>query len=196
MIPIRHTGRTSAPDDFLSFTVAHTIEQYLGGEWQDTVDIIACEVELPQAGTDRDHILGRCAYLPSTGAWLENFLASEDGQRQLRAGELAAVAIGFPRASPNNHIAYETPEADAIISTEAVVLPCLASESSQPSCLAIRPLAIETPCSGFSGAPVFARIGMRGQSRYALLGNVIAGSATHLKVLRLTALTETALGDS
>jgi hypothetical protein len=196
MIPIRHTGNTSAPEDFLSFATAHTIEHFVDGEWQDTVDVVACEIELPQDGTDRNHILGRCAHLPSTGAWLESFLASGDGQRQLRTGELSATAIGFPRASPNNRITYDTPEADAIISTEAVVLSCLASASSQPACLAIRPLAPELPCSGLSGAPVFARITVDGKSRYALLGMVITGSATYLNVLRLTALTEAALGDA
>ena len=196
MVPIRHTGKTSAPEDFLSFASVHTIEQYLDGEWYDTVDVIACEVELPQVGADRNHILGRCAYLPPNGAWLEDFLASEDGQRQLRTGELSAVAIGFSRASSNNSVDYDSPDADAVISTEAVVLPCLVSQSLQPSCIAIWPLAPEVSCSGFSGAPVFARVEAYGQSRYALLGIVITGSKTHLNVLRLTALTEAALGDA
>ena len=196
MIPIRHTGETSSPKDFLSFASAHTIEQYLDAEWQDTVDVIACEVEMPDVTADRDHVLGRCAYLPSSGAWLESFLASEDGQRQLRTGELSAVVLGFPRASPNNRVAYDTPDADAFISSEAVLLHCLASESSQPSCLTIQPLEPEIRCSGFSGAPVFARVATSSQCRYALLGIVITGSATHLNVLRLTALTEAALGDA
>jgi hypothetical protein len=196
MIPIRHTGTSSKAEDFLSFATAHTIEQYLGSEWQDTVDVIACEVELPESEADRNHILGRCAYLPSSGAWLEDFVSSEDGRRQLATGGLSVVAIGFPRASANNRVDYDTPKADAIISTEAVILPCLASESTQPACLAIRPLASEVPCSGFSGAPVFARVAVGRQSRYTLLGIVITGSAAMLNVLRLSALTEVALGDA
>jgi hypothetical protein len=196
MIPIRHTGRTSAPEDFLSFGTAHTIEQYLDGEWHDTVDVIACEIDLPQAEGDRLHVLNRCAHLPPNGTWLEDFLASENGQRQLREGRLSATAIGFPRASENNFVAYDSPSADAIINTEGVVLPCLARESSLPSCLAIRPLASEVRLSGFSGAPVFARISTGSQSRYALLGIVVTGSETELHLLRVTVLTEAALGDA
>lgn len=196
MIPLRHTGSTSSHEDFLSFKSAYTVEQYLNGEWQDTIDVIACEVEMPSVAADREHLLSRCAYLPSSGEWLENFLASEEGQRQINAGNLSAIAIGFPSSSPNTGIDYDIPNADAKISTEAVVLHCLASKSSQTSCLAIHPLASDVQFPGFSGAPAFARITAAGQSRYALLGMVITGSATHLNVLRLAALTEAALGNA
>lgn len=196
LIPIRHTGETSSANDFLSFSSGYTLEQYVGTEWQDTVDVIACEVEIPQPLIDREHLLGRCAKLPLSGGWLESFLASEEGDRQIQSESLHAVVVGFPAASENTFVDDDEQDADAVISAEATVLNCTVSKSSQPSCLAIRPLTPGVRFPGFSGSPVFARVAAKGGKQYALLGMVITGSSSHLEVLRLSVLSNAAFGSA
>jgi hypothetical protein len=196
MIPYRHTGQTASPNDFVQFEAGYTLEQYVDGTWDDSVDLLACPVKQPARTKDYQHLLARSAKLPSQAEWLDEFVQSEEGERQISAGNLAAVVIGFPRESPNNVIHYGSAGVPTSLQTEAVVVSATVSRSSQPDCLSVTPIGCAYAFPGFSGAPVFARIASRHGPQYALLGMVLCGSSTVLHVLTVGKLLEAAVGDA
>ena len=195
MIPYRHTGRTASSDDFVQFESAYTLEQFLDGEWQDTVDLITCPVKEPSRSRDLRHLLGRSAKLPPSADWMDTYLASPAGSEALARNSLAAVLIGFPRGSPNTFIAYADTPAESLLRAEALVVPVTVGRSSLTDCFAIEPAGCPYPYSGFSGSPVFARVAPPHGPQYTLIGMVVCGSTSVLHVLRVGRLLEAAIGD-
>lgn len=196
LIPYRHTGSTDAPEDFVQFESAYTLEIFLGSDWQDTVDLIAYPVIPPTRARDHRHLLGRSAKLPSCARWLETYLETLPGSRALAEKSLAAVMIGFPQQSPNNSIEYADSPSPSVVRTEALVLAAIVGPSSIPGCVAIEPKDCPYGFAGFSGSPVFARIAGTSGPQYALIGMVVCGSKSVLHILRVEKLLEAAIGDA
>lgn len=193
MVPYRHTGSTTSPDDFVQFEDGHTLELFLDGVWDDSIDLIACAVK-PARVCDYQHLLARSAKLPASAAWLDAFLQSDHGRQQLATGELAAVVVGFPRHSPNTAITYGGDTFRGLVKTEAMVVSATVGSSALQDCLTVTPTGCPYPFSGFSGAPVFARVASRHGPQFALLGMVLCGSSSSLNILRVGRLLEAAIG--
>lgn len=196
LIPIRHTGHSTSADDFIEFGDTYRLEQYLDGQWHDSIDLLVCEVRPPRRPQDFQHLLTRSAKLPRSAKWLQEFLASPTGLALAAERSLAGVIIGFPRSSPLCNIDYGEPGAETFIQTEAVVIPALVGFSDQPDFLSVEPIDCPYEFSGLSGSPVFAKVASSNGPQYALIGMVICGSSTTLNALRLEMLLEAAPGDA
>lgn len=196
LIPYRHTGKTSSPEHFIQLDTGFTIDQYRDQELQGSIDLIGCPILQPTRSKDFKHLLSRSAKLPSSGAWLEDYMISIDGQKALDAGDLSALVIGFPRGSPRNGIHYAEQNQESLISTEAVVLLARVGFSELEDCLRLEPSECPYDFQGFSGSPVFARISSDNGPQYALIGMVVCGSSTSLNFLRVGRLIDAIKSDT
>ena len=155
MVPYRHTGKTNSPEDFIQVDAGFTIGGSAPTDW---LDLFVCPVANTTRSEDFSHLLARCAILPASGAWLDDYMASEDGHRAIGSGQNAGCVVGHPRGSPRNAIAYAEEGGESVVSTETVVLDGRVAQSKLQGHLAL--LCDPSPYGfpGFSGSPVFAPV--------------------------------------
>lgn len=180
MIPYRHTGSTSSPDDFVRIETAFTIG---GDDPADRLDLVACPVLPSSRLRDFKHLLARSVKLPQSGAWLDEYIASQQGHAAIAAGSYAGYVIGHPRASPRNAITYGDAGSDSVISTEAVVIQGKVAFSGLSGHLALRLESVSCGLSGFSGSPVFAPISVQAKRCFSLIGMAVCGSTQALNLI-------------
>ena len=193
MVPYRHTGSTNSPDDFIQVSTAFTIGGYAP---DDFIDLIGCPVEDAKRSQDFNHLLARCAKLPASAAWLEDYMASAHGRRAIESGQHSAYTIGHPRGSPKNAIAYADEDGESVVSTEAVVLQGRVTQSKLPGHLALQCDPSPYGFPGFSGAPVFAPVETPTGRRFTLLGMAVCGSTQVLNFLPVGRLLEAVTSDA
>lgn len=193
MVPYRHTGSTNSPDDFIQIDTGFTIG---GSALDDCVDLIAFPVGKAKRSQDFNHLLARCAKLPTSASWLEDYMASEHGRRAIESGQDSGYAIGHPRGSPRNAIAYADEGGESVVSTEAVVLEGRVTQSKLHGHLALQCDPSPYGFPGFSGAPVFAPIETPTGQRFALIGMAVCGSTHALNFLPVGRLLEAITSDA
>lgn len=192
MVPYHHTGSTISQDDFIQVNIGFTVGS---SALDDCVDLIAFPVGKSKLSQDFDHLVARCAKLPASSAWLEDYMASEHGRRAIDSGKCSAYAIGHPQGSPKNAISYADEGGESIISTEAVVLEGRVTKSTLDGHLAFQCDPSPYGFSGFSGAPVFVPIKTHTGQQFALLGMAVCGSMYTLNLLPLGRLLEAIASD-
>lgn len=192
MVPYRHTGRTNSPDDFIQVDKAFT----LGGPApEDWLDLIACPVQATDRTEDFEHLLARCAKLPASGAWLDDYIATARGRSAIASGCYSAYVVGHPQRSPRNAIDYADHGGESVVSAEAVVLEGRIAHSNLQGHLQFRCDPSPYGFSGFSGAPLFAPIDTPTGRQFALLGMAVCGSTLALNFLPVGKLIEAITSD-
>lgn len=186
-VPYRHTGVTTSPDDFIQVETAFTIGE--PGSVEQT-DLVGCPVLPAKRDKDWEHLLSRAARLPASGKWLDEYLASQQGQAAMATGSYAGYVIGHPKDSHGNEIRYGESEAVAILSTEAVSIEGKVSFSNLSGHLELHLGPLPFSLSGFSGSPVFAPVATPRGRQFTLLGIGVCGSSQSLNFLPIGRLLE------
>lgn len=193
MVPYRHTGHTNSPDDFIQVDSGFTIGGSAPDEW---LDLIAFPVPATGRTNDFQYLLARCAKLPSSGAWLEEYIASEHGGSTIMSWQYSAYAVGHPQGSPRNAIDYADKGGESVVSAEAVVLEGKIAQSNLQGHLPLRCDPSPYGFPGFSGAPVFAPIDTPTGRRFALIGMAVCGSPHALNFLPVGRLVDAVASDA
>ena len=193
MVPYRHTGKTNSPEDFIQVDTAFTI---VGFGSDDYVDLIGCPVKVARRPRDFNHLVARCAKLPVSAAWLDDYVTSEQGRCAIESGQNSAYVIGHPKASPRNAIEYAEEGGESVVSTEAVVLNGKVTQSDLPGHLSLHCDPSPYGFPGFSGAPVFAPVETPTGRRFTLLGMVVCGSTHKLNFLTVGRLLKAITGEA
>ena len=194
MVPYRLEGRTSGAQDFIQVNSAIPILQCIDDVFDYRLDLVAYPILEPPRARDRQHLLSRCAKLPPTGDWLERFLTTDVAKNALASGEtLLAQCVGYPECVSGTNIKYGIGGVGMEISTQLVVASGKVVWSSIEHCLRLEGVTWHDDLSGFSGAPVFARLPSEHGPQFALIGMIICGSSNHVSFIRVGTLVK-ALG--
>ncbi|WP_145985773.1 hypothetical protein [Aquitalea magnusonii] len=191
-IPIRLTGRTEKPSDYLHLEEAISLKhnsEFLAGE---LIYLIVLPIKNPEKEKDRKHLLSRAIKLPPSGKWLDSFFEQPPIQEAIAMSKgQKFVIIGYPQNGTSSEIIYpEKPGESPNIITQAAQFHGYLAEDFHPDRFKLTGVTWEHDLNGFSGAPVLVTFKNENGPQYGLAGMLVTGGNGIAYFIKISIITQ------